>query len=91
MSFKDVRNSIILAYGDGYLDGEEFFILYEYYRSANPSYPYWEFDRFCLDNFDSSECESSFRVAKDDKPILVEALGIPPSFCVSTRNCIQWN
>lgn len=49
---------------------EEFLFLYDYYQSVNPSYPYWEFDRFCFDDCDSSECESSFRVAKDDIPIL---------------------
>ena len=80
MSFKEVRDALIMAYADGYLDDEEFMILFDYYKSDNPSYPYWDFQPFCLDDFDSSECESSFRVAKDDLAALRDALRIPASF-----------
>ena len=80
MSFEELRNALVIAYADGYLDDEEFLILYDCYLSSNPSYPYWEFDSFCLDDFDSSECEASFRVAKDDLPILLNALRCPATF-----------
>ena len=46
MSFEDVRNALLVAYGDGFLDDEEFLFLYDYYESVNPSYPYWDFDTF---------------------------------------------
>ena len=49
MSFEDVRNALLVAYGDGFLDDEEFLFLYDFYESVNPSYPYWDFDTFCLD------------------------------------------
>ena len=45
-----------------------------------PPFPDWNFDPFCLDVFDSCECEAHFRVAKDDIPILLDALRIPASF-----------
>lgn len=45
--------------------------LYDYYESVNPSYPYWDFDPFCLDSFNLCECEGHFRVAKGDLPILL--------------------
>jgi len=80
MSFEDVRNALVIAYADGFLDDEEFLILYDYYQPANPPFPYWNFDPFCLDAFDSCECEAHFRVTKDDLPILLDALRIPPSF-----------
>ena len=39
MSFEELRNALVIAYADGYLDDEEFFILYDCYLSSNPSYP----------------------------------------------------
>ena len=45
-----------------------------------PPFPDWNFDPFCLDVFDSCECEAHFRVAKDDIPMLLNALRIPASF-----------
>ena len=55
MSFKDVRNTLVMAYDDGFLDDEEFLFLYDYYEAANLSYPYWKFDPFCLDSFNLCE------------------------------------
>ena len=80
MSFEDTRNALLIAYVDGFLDDEEFIVLYDYYQPVNPSFPYWNFDPFCLDVFDSCECEAHFRVAKDDIPMLLNALRIPASF-----------
>lgn len=77
MLFEEVRNALVYAYTEGYIDDGEFLSLYEYYEPSNPSYPYWEFDKFCLDDFTSSECESNFRVAKDDLVVLKDALHFP--------------
>jgi len=74
MSFEDVRNALVIAYADGFLDDEEFLFLFDYYQPANPPFPYRNFDPFCLDVFDSCECEAHFRVTKDDLPILLDAL-----------------
>ncbi|XP_066030312.1 uncharacterized protein [Pocillopora verrucosa] len=80
MSFEDARNALLIAYADGFLDDEEIIVLYDYYQPVNPSFPYWNSDPFCLDVFDSCECEAHFRVAKDDIPMLLNALRIPASF-----------
>ena len=69
MSFEDFKNAVVIAYADGFLDDEEFMILYDYYQPVNPSFPYWNFDPFCLDVFDSCECEA-----------VMNALQIPASF-----------
>ena len=53
MSFEDVRNVPLIAFADGFLDDEEFIILYDYYQPVNPPFPDWNFDPFCLDVFDS--------------------------------------
>ena len=80
MSFEDATNTLLIAYVDGFPDDEEFIVLYDYYQPVNPSFPYWNVDLFCLDVFDSCECEAHFRVAKDDIPMLLNALRIPASF-----------
>ena len=53
MSFEDVRNVPLIAFADGFLDDEEFIILYDYYQPVNPPFPDWNFDPFSLDVFDS--------------------------------------
>ena len=70
MAFQEVRDALVYGFADGYLDEEEFLILYELYKSVNPLYPYWEFQPFCLQNIDSSECLAEFRVTKEDIPFL---------------------
>ena len=72
MSFEDVRNIVLIGYADGFLHDAEFIILYDYYQPVIliPPFPDWNFDPFCLDVFDSCDCEAHFRVAKDDIPIL---------------------
>ena len=80
ISFEDVRNALLVAYSDGFLDDEEFLFLYDFYESVIPSYPYWDFDTFCLDSFHSCKCEAHFRVAKDDLLILLNALQLPATF-----------
>ena len=43
MSFEDVRNTLSIAYADGFLDDEEFSILYDYFQPVNPPIPRLEF------------------------------------------------
>ena len=56
MSFSKVQNALVYALADEIIDEEVFVLLFDAYKSVNPSYPYWEYDGFCLDSFDSSEC-----------------------------------
>lgn len=83
MVFQEVRDALVYGFADGFLDEEEFLILYELYKSVNPLYPYWEFQPFCLENIDSSECLAEFRVTKEDIPVLAECLRIPDRFICS--------
>ena len=80
ISFNDVWHALLITYANDFLDDEQSTILYDYYQSVNPPFLYWNFDPFCLDVYDSCECEAHFRVAKDDIPILFNALQIPASF-----------
>ena len=80
MSFEKVRNALVYSLVDEIIDEEEFVLLFDAYKSVNPSYPYWEYDCFCLDPFDASECLTEFRVNKEDLLRLAEVLGVPPQF-----------
>lgn len=80
MSFEAVRNALAFAFAEDIIDEEEFLILNNEYESCNPLYPYWEFDKFCLDSLNNSECTSDFRVDKEDIPYLAEQLQVPPRF-----------
>jgi len=76
MSFQAVRKQLIFALADGYFSDEEFLILYESFQSTNPMYPYWEYNKFCLDDLDSAECKTEFRVEKEDIPFLARVIGV---------------
>ena len=81
MSFEQLRTALALAFADGLLNEEKFVILYNEYEPKNPTYPYW--DSFCLDSLTFSECESNFRLAQEDIPVLVDYLHIPDNFVCS--------
>ena len=38
---KEVREALLLAYSNNYLDDEEFLLLYDMNKSQNPDFPYW--------------------------------------------------
>ena len=60
-----------------FVDDEECLFLYDYYKPIYPSCPYWDFDPFCLESFNSCKCAAHLSVAKDDLPILLNDLKIP--------------
>ena len=57
------------------------------YQSANLCFPYWEYQPFCLDDLDNSECRADFRVEKEDLPRLATALQIPRFFRWQGKIC----
>ena len=87
MSFEEARNSLVISFAEGSISEEEFLILYQEYESVNPLYPYWEFEPFCLDSLDSSECKSEFRLEKDDIPI---PFASPSKIHVPSGHRLRW-
>lgn len=62
--------------------------MFDAYKSLNPAYPFWGYDAFCLDSFDSSECLKEFRVNKEDLPCLAEVLRVRPQYrCSQVTVC----
>ena len=50
------------------------FCFYDMFRSRNPSFPYYEYTCFDLNNMSEAECKAEFRFEKKDLPTLADAL-----------------
>ena len=77
MAFKDLRNSLIISYDDGFIEDEEFILLYDLYSSKDLDFPYDVYAPFDLDELDEAECVAEFRFRKRDVRALSEVLRVP--------------
>ena len=46
MSFKDLREALLLSYEENTISDEEFLLLYDEYSSRNPEFEYSDYERF---------------------------------------------
>ncbi|XP_068737629.1 trichohyalin-like [Montipora capricornis] len=76
-AFKDLRNSLIIRYDDGFIDDEDFILLYDLYSSKDLDFPYDVYAPFDLDELDEAECVAEFRFRKRDVRALAEVLRVP--------------
>ena len=60
-SLKSVRETLLYAYAEDIVDEIEFILLYDANKSRR-IYPYWNFERFDLENFDDAQCFTDFRI-----------------------------
>ena len=86
MSFKDLREALLLSYEENTISDEEFLLLYDEYSSKNPEFEYSDYEGFNLDKLGDAECKANFRVEKRDLPALAEALQIPGVFKTNQRS-----
>ena len=77
MSWKEVRNQLLISHDDGVINDEELLLLYDLNRSDNVDLPYNSYPGFDFDDLEDDECLSEFRFYKNDLPFLAEVLGIP--------------
>ena len=84
-SFKELRELILLSYDDGCISDEEFVLLYDSYKSKNPEFPHYSYDRFDLEMLDETECFAEFRARKSDIPMLADVLQIPQNILCEQR------
>ena len=73
-SFRNVREFVLLAHSSGYINGEEFVLLWDAYKSRNPEFSYWNYERFDLDEVPDAECKAEFRFFRNDIYALADAL-----------------
>lgn len=77
VSWKELRELIMLYYDMNVLDDAEFLLLYDLYNPQNLDLPCELYPRFDLENLTEDECLSEFRFKKADIPRLSRALRIP--------------
>ena len=98
-SFKKARDELLSSICEEIINEDEFFFLYDINKSKSPAYPYWNYERFQLQDkseADRLSCRTDFRFEKYEIPLLVEVLGLPDEIkckqgtvCVSTEGlCI---
>ena len=85
-SFKDIRDFVFVGYAHDMFDDEEFCLLYDFYQSKNPDFPYNSYASFDLGEMDPAECYTEFRVEKWHIPLLADRLQIPPTFQCPQRS-----
>ena len=77
MTFKNVRNLLLINHNDGFIDDDQFVLLYNLFASQNLDFPY---DSYAIDleELDESESFAEFRFRKRDIRTLKEV-----QFCKS--------
>ena len=79
-SFKKARDELLSSICEEIINEDEFFFLYDINKSKSPAYPYWNYERFQLQDkseADRLSCRTDFRFEKYEIPLLVEVLGLP--------------
>ena len=86
-SFRQTRESLLLAHNDGLIDDEEFALLFDINTSRNLDYPYWNYPAFDLDAQTDDECRTFFRFYRSDIYRFSETLDAPvyiaETICIS--------
>ena len=86
------RNCIAYAYRKGFIDEiyrREFVLLYDANRSKNPDFPYWNYERFEIDELTNAECNAEFCFYKHDIYKLADALQLPDEFVTYNRLIVE--
>ena len=52
MAFKNVRNLLLINHNDGFIDDDEFVVLYDLFASKNLDFPYDSYAFFDLEELD---------------------------------------
>ena len=86
MAFKNVRNLFLINHNDGFIDEDEFVVLYDLYAPRNLDFPYDSYAPFDLEELDESESFAEFRFGKRDIRIMKEVLQIPDTITYSRRS-----
>ena len=75
-SFRKARDELLVSFCKEIINEDEFLLLYDVNKSKNPEYPYWNYERFTLQDKSEAERRTDFRFEKYI-PLLVDVLGLP--------------
>ena len=63
---KEGQDILLHCHADNLIDDEEFILLYDVTKRANPEFPYWTYPPFDLEKFSGNECNAEFWFSKND-------------------------
>ena len=81
----DLELVLLQEYENGSIDEEELLLLMDDQGRKNPAFPYWEYNKFTLENWSNEECWVDFRFHKEELLHLNEHLGFPGEFTTYNR------
>lgn len=89
ITYKQARESLLLALNEDLIDCETFCLLFDANKSENLDLPYDTYDPFDLDMLCDDECRNEFRFFKNDIYKLQEVLRIPAFISCYNRGKIS--
>ena len=76
VNVREAQDILLHCHADNLIDDEEFILLYDVTKPANPEFSYWTYPPFDLEIFSDDECNAEFRFPKSNIYSLVDALRI---------------
>ena len=73
----DLRNAILIVNAENLIDDEEFLLLYGLNKPKNMEIPYWQYEKFDLDQMNDDECKAEFRFLRNNIHHLRDIIGLP--------------
>ena len=83
-NFRETGACKAYAYRNSFINEPEFVLLYDLHKSKNPEFPYWNYERFDLDEKTNDECKAGFRFNREDIYRLAEQLQLPDEITTYT-------
>ena len=81
---RGVRDALLLAYDEEVISDEEFAFLYDENYSKE-LFPYWKYEKFDFDEWDTTECRTELMFDKRDVSLLHDSLDLPEKFTCCQR------
>ena len=73
----ELNDLLFALHNDGVVNDEELLLLQDENRPRNPQFPYWNYERFDLDQLEDDECKAEFRFWRDDIYTLLDIFNFP--------------
>ena len=89
VNLREAQDILFHFHADNLIDNEEFILLYDVTKPANPEFLCWTYPPFDLETFSDDECNTEFRFSKNNIYSLVDALRIPDEVRCPNRQSID--
>ena len=89
VNLEEAQDILLHCHANNLIDDEEFVLLDDVTKQANPEFPYWTYPLFDLEKFSGGECNAEFRFFKNNIYSLVDALQIPDKVRCPNRQSID--